>query len=274
MTIAGYNSYFLYLALISIIGLTGRSSSALQRAPSSSVNPNKSLGAEVTSVLVWNTYKAKEDKFEHDARDLIHHHDLVLFQEVVFNNFFRQLMSDQERLIIKESRSWGKNGVATSSEAQSIATHPIRTTVREFGVFTRKASLFTTYKIKTPEGSIKDLLVLNVHMINFRTNWGFRKNLEQYREKIENHKGPILAAGDFNTWSNSRHRMTIEFFREFGLEEIQFDWGDFHDSSEKSLFGVLDRAFVRGLNIHWSMVYDDIDSSDHEPFALGITASP
>jgi endonuclease/exonuclease/phosphatase (EEP) superfamily protein YafD len=183
-------------------------------------------------------------------------------------------MSDEERLTIEESRSWGENGVATSSKAQSIASHPIRTVVREFGIFTRKASLFTTYKIQTPQGATKNLLVLNVHMINFRTNWGFRKNLKQYRQKIRSHTGPILAAGDFNTWSSSRHQMAVDFFREFGLEEIQFDWGLFHDPSQKSLFGVLDRAFVRGLNIHWSVIYDDIKSSAHEPFALGITAKP
>lgn len=262
---------FHYLPLMALLGLFGCSSTPPERAPSSL---NKSLGPETTSILIWNTFKGKRDDFEKDARKLIASYDIILFQEVIMGDFYRELMRDDGRLSLEESLSWGQNGVANAASTPSVDTLPIRTKVREFGIFTPKASLFTTYKIKTPQGDEKELLVLNVHMINFRTSWGFEKNLEQYRQKLQEHEGPILAAGDFNTWSRTRRNMVVDFFREFGLEEVQFDWNGLQDPRKKAIFGVLDRAFTRGLDIDWAFVYEDIDSSDHDPFALGVSAHP
>lgn len=277
MTPVKKNLYLYGLSFVALLSALSCSWTPHNRAPSSAERQNtlnKSLGPKTTRILIWNTYKGKRDQFSVDASELIAAHDVILFQEVVFNNFFKDLMHDQGRLDVEKSMSWGDNGVANAAITTSVETLPIQTKVREFGIFTRKASLFTTYKIKTPQGEEKELLVLNVHMINFRTSWGFEKNLEQYRQKLQEHEGPILAAGDFNTWSQTRHDMVVEFFREFGLQEVEFDWDGFRNPRQKSLFGILDRAFTRGLDIHWALVYEDIQSSDHSPFALGLTARP
>lgn len=264
--------YFLSLALL-MACTSAPVWSSLKRKPNSMVGP-ETLGPETTSILIWNTFKGQRPDFENDAKEIIDAHDIILFQEVVFNDFYQELLEDSARLTIERSISWGKHGVATSSITPSHQTLPIRTKVREFGIFTRKASLFTTYKIQTPTGESRNLLVLNVHMINFRTSWGFQKNLELYRDKLQKHQGPILAAGDFNTWSDSRRKIVLEFFREFGLREVQFDWDNYRSPPPKSIFGVLDRAFVRGLDVHWARVYEDIRSSDHQPFALGVSTTP
>lgn len=277
MTVLSKKTYFFFAVFFILLGPLGCSWAPVQRGPSSTQHHtsfNKSLGPEVTTILIWNTYKGKRSQFENDARQLVAAHDIILFQEVVFNHLYRTLMKDQGRLSLEESVSWGANGVASAASSTSLDTLPVKTKVREFGIFTPKASLFTTYKIQTSQGDEKELLVLNVHMINFRTSWGFEKNLEQYRQKLRAHDGPVLAAGDFNTWSQVRHDLVLEFFREFGLKEVPFDRNGLEDPREKNLFGVLDRAFTRGLDIHWSLVHEDIKSSDHRPFALGITAQP
>ena len=54
-------------------------------------------------------------------------------------------------------------------------------------------------------GTDQQLLVVNVHAINFVMLHTFEAFIKQLISAMKNHHGPILLAGDFNTWINIFH---------------------------------------------------------------------
>lgn len=226
---------------------------------------------DTIDVLVWNAYKGSKRDFREDAFRLMKKTHLNIFQECVQEKKFDEVISLFNRLEVEEATSWGLNGVCTSSQVKSLETQAIKTEVRELFFFTSKATLITTYPMISRAGDIKELLVINVHMINFRAITAFREHLEQLRPRLETHEGPVIVAGDFNTWVDARKRVVTEFFKEFEIEEVQFAKDKNNLDPRASFFGVLDRAFIRGLEVKKTQVYQEVMSSDHKPFSMQLT---
>lgn len=239
-----------------------------ERSPSSRVLEQL---PETIDVLIWNTYKGSKKGFREDALRLMKNTHLNIFQECVQKKEFDEVISLFHRLEVEEANSWGSNGVCTSSQVTTLETEAIRTEVRELYFFTSKSSLVTTYPMMSRAREVKELLVINVHMINFRAIKAFQKQLEQLRPRLENHEGPIIVAGDFNTWAKERQKVVTDFLKEFSIEEVQFTNNQNDPDPRASFFGVLDRAFVRGLEITGTEVYQEVKSSDHKPFSLQLT---
>lgn len=232
--------------------------------------PKREIASETTvlkrpfSVLVWNVYKgSRGSEFTRDAQLLMPDKDLLLLQEVLDNQDFHDLYQSLPALHYEHSQSWGEHGVATLSSAAPLEAAPIRSNVREAYFTTPKASLFTYYALPSAR-----LLVLNVHMINFHEIGAVRSKLEQFREALEEHQGPVLAAGDFNTWSHARVSLVRQFFEEFGLREVHYAPSEAEDPRRKRIVGVLDRVYIRGLKVLSKTVHQQIESSDHYPFEL------
>ena len=83
---------------------------------------------------------------------------------------------------------------------------------------TPKVSLITEFPL--PNG--KSLLTVNVHLLNFE-RWGDMKisdQLEDLRSLLTNHHGPIIVAGDFNTWNEKRLRLVEGLARDLKLTEV------------------------------------------------------
>lgn len=218
------------------------------------------------SVLIWNIYKgSKGQKFYREAKTIFPQYELILLQETVFGgdleDFIQAEFDHQEERAV----SWGRNGVATLATAAAIQTHPMKTQSREFFVFTPKASLATVYQMED-----RELLVINIHMINFRETGAMQAQLEQYSALLEEHQGPIIVAGDFNTWSSGRIQAVDQFLTSYGLEEIDFVDSSGSDPRAKFAVGVLDRLYIRGLKIVNKKVFQDSQSSDHYPFAVDL----
>ena len=73
---------------------------------------------------------------------------------------------------------------------------------REPWIRTPKAVGITEFALTDSQ---QTLAVVNIHGINFTLGVGdFARQLADIRSVIEAHEGPVIVAGDFNTWNRRR----------------------------------------------------------------------
>jgi endonuclease/exonuclease/phosphatase (EEP) superfamily protein YafD len=144
-----------------------------------------------------------------------------------------------------------------------------------------KVSLITEYQLPGDES----LLTVNVHLLNFE-RWGtmkFQSQLDELAEIMADHRGPIILAGDFNTWNKKRLDLVQKLAEKLNLKEvIDFPAGrttaDMAFSEFNWVFGIdknlpLDRVFYRGFKAHSPRILP-YESSDHNPLLVELTQSP
>src|SRR5690606_8856652 len=166
--------------------------------------------------------------------------------------------------------SGSDKGVATGSVAKAKITRALRSPVSELGVTTPKVVLLQTFKI---ENRTKELMVVNVHAINFVTNEMFRAHIEQIIKAIRAHQGPVVAAGDFNTWNEGRLKSLDQMMDAIGLTRVSLGVGRSEFPDLGRWFGVqtggaFDQVYARGINVRFKTVHADIATSDHRPIEL------
>jgi endonuclease/exonuclease/phosphatase (EEP) superfamily protein YafD len=161
----------------------------------------------------------------------------------------------------------------TIAEADSVLALPTRW--REFFVTAPQLSLATTYRLAN--GAC--VLSINVHCLVFE-RWGtmrFRSQLAGLKQAMKVHNGPIIFAGDFNTWNQERLALLTSMTEELGLEEVKgfpngrttagttckfVNWLTGCDSRLP-----LDRVFYRGFRLESAAVLN-YTSSDHVPLKV------
>lgn len=225
--------------------------------------PNGSFQSGEFRVLVWNIWKGKRGAhWQADLKKLASGRELVLLQEAMTSEHVQgPLQKDLQghEWHMAASFAWFFShftGVMTGSLASPKARNFLRSEQREFFFLTPKITLATTYEL--PKG--KNLLVLNTHVVNFTTTSAFRRFLAELMGLIESHDGPLLLAGDFNTWSEPRRLSLLETLRQAHLLPV-----DFHEDPRHLK---LDYVFLRDLSLRSARVRTDIKSSDHYPLEI------
>ncbi|MBL7671030.1 MAG: endonuclease/exonuclease/phosphatase family protein [Bdellovibrionaceae bacterium] len=229
------------------------------------VNTKRVLGDEKISVLVWNVYKGKRGKtFFQDFIKLTETSDFILLQEAMIDETMPELWKTHRDLhhwkmaaSFEYLHDRSRTGVITGSLVQSDKYRLIRSVEREFFFWTPKVSLCSYYHI---EGSAEKLLVINTHVVNFVTTAGFRVFIMELVKVIQEHQGPILFGGDFNTWNPWRWEALLEVLAEFNLEHLVFQ-------RDPRLLK-LDHVFLRGFAVHSAEIKQEIQSSDHYPLEI------
>jgi endonuclease/exonuclease/phosphatase (EEP) superfamily protein YafD len=121
-----------------------------------------------------------------------------------------------------------------------------------------KTSLISYYPV---EGMNENLLVANIHGINFTFGVGaYKEQIENLYDVMKYHNGPIVLAGDFNTWSDKRMLIVDDLAQRLSLESL-----DYASHNRTVVFGnALDHVFYRGLEpVEHDTWY--VTSSDHNP---------
>jgi endonuclease/exonuclease/phosphatase (EEP) superfamily protein YafD len=104
--------------------------------------------------------------------------------------------------------------------------------------------------------------VVNLHAINFTLSaeGAYREQLDGVRVELASHDGPIVLAGDFNTWSNDRLAAVEALARELGLVAVTFR----PDARARFAEHPVDHIYVRGLEVVDAHAVA-VTSSDHNP---------
>lgn len=224
----------------------------------------KELDSSSISLLNWNILKGDRRSWQRDFEKISNDMDLVLIQEAYLKErVLDALRVDQMGWIFSPSFFYAANnvptGVLTASYAQPLYCRAFRAT--EPIIRTPKSSLVTKYKLS---GDDAVLLVVNVHAINFCLGTvSFRSQANQLKREMQDHRGPIILAGDFNTWSANRVSSLEEVIRDLSLKPVKFRV----DHRKKVFRKPVDHIFYRGLELTHSKVIR-VKSSDHNPMIV------
>ncbi len=225
------------------------------------------LNPKDISLLNWNIAKGKHKGWQQDFTELCRDVDIALLQEA-------KLEYDMPGLFGAEccwsfapgfTRPDHSTGVMTLSAAQTV--NRILHSHREPWTRIPKAALISEYRLQDNDLT---LMVANVHAINFTAGVrSFRRQLYALLDELLHHHGPIVFAGDFNTWRRKRLSIVDDIIQVLGLEVVHFPF-----DYRKQAFGMaLDHVFVRGLKGEDAHVAD-VSSSDHNPMIVKLSIVP
>jgi len=219
----------------------------------------KSLNPENISLLNWNIYKGRLIDWDKDLHDFISETDIVTIQEAHLNYNLKSVLHNNDyqwTLNIAFRINNMPAGVLTASRVPALDTHGLRH--REPLIRTHKTSLVSYYPIK---GFDNTLLVANIHSINFTFGtYAYKKQIEHLFDIVKKHDGPVLIAGDFNSWSHARKKAMARLVDSAKLNSL-----DYTSHNRTHVFGhAIDHIFFRGLKAltHHSW---HVESSDHNP---------
>jgi len=230
------------------------------------VNQKNKLNPDKIKLFVWNMYKGDNPTWEKDYRYLWRDHDIFALQEMLLDKKMKRVFNTHKDTLyhsatsfLYTSRNNLETGVATAATVPSTRTFWQRSKAREPIIKTPKMVLFTRYPI---EGTKKQLLVANIHAINFV---GAEKLADQIREaanEIKMHDGPAVFAGDFNTWSSNKVLVMFGILNKIGMRQVKFN--PKHDKRMKVNGYFLDYIWYRDLEVLNSTVWGYIEGSDHK----------
>ena len=240
--------------------------------------------ASTFTLVTWNVQKGRQSALTSELQELVAdlEPDLLFLQEARAD----LLESGPMGACFAESWKypWPNGtvyGVMTASRKEPAGVRRIQTRGREFGVTAPKVSLATTYCL--PNGRM--LLTVNVHLLNFelRSLHMLEDQVDDIKRVIREHDGPVVLAGDFNTWNDRREALTMTMAEELGLSEVSCfpegrKTGDQNHDGLNAFFNIndgiaLDRVFFRGLVPGYAKILD-YDASDHLPLAVSFEVAP
>lgn len=226
------------------------------------------LDPKTIKLLLWNIHKEEGgDNWIRDYQKLTENHDLIAIQEIFLNPLMIKMLDNSNSFTYVMGVSFfykniGDTGVATASRVQPLESKTYHSPDVENFYGTPKASLLSFYPLK---GKLERLLVLNTHALNYDLGTKYKKHLEDLVPLIKAHKGPVIWAGDFNTWSDRRLEIFEKVMKDLGLQATTFL------DDQRSTFmwdHVVDHVYSRGLKVIKSQVFSKITSSDHKPISV------
>ena len=234
---------------------------SLEKPPEMTFRDGKTLAVGGFSLVNWNMYKARRAGWEQDFLRLARDADVVLLQEA--------LLTEQVLEVLRRSQlNWSlatafryrgaEAGVLTagSTTLQGVCMQRFREPV----VNTPKTSLLTRF----PFSNGDQLVVVNLHAINFTTDTNrFRESWQELETILQPYKGPLIVAGDFNTWSSDRQAIAVNATRRLGLEPVHFT----ADKRTRVFDRAIDHVYFRGLQVLEAVV-DEVKTSDHNPMRV------
>ncbi|MBT3980543.1 MAG: endonuclease/exonuclease/phosphatase family protein [Bacteriovoracaceae bacterium] len=213
------------------------------------------------SILVWNVYKEQKENWQTEYRKLKGNYDIHIFQEAMCcqtkpERGYQQVFAKS----FIYTNTGVATGVSTSSRVGAVFSQYLRSIGREPIVATPKMALITKYSL--PYG--EKLLVANIHSLNFVSNKEWAMQLTGLLSKLSQHKGPLLIAGDFNTWNEERVATMLKSTNKLRLNSVSFNNSD---TRLRILGYPLDHIFYRGLTVKNANVIKS-NGSDHQPMSV------
>ena len=226
------------------------------------------LDSDKITLLNWNIYKGEKKNWAKDFRQLSNGQDLVIIQEA-------RLSPEVKETLKKQSIHWTLNtgfvvndeatGVLTGSRVKAASSCGLRTT--EPFLRLPKTVLVNKYDLS---GTNKKLLVANIHSINFTLGTEvYSEQIKALTAAITQHQGPVIVAGDFNSWSEDRKQIIEDMVTELSLKAVTYQ-----SKNRVTIFGnEIDHVFYRGMESVASEA-QQVTSSDHNPIKVTFRVLP
>lgn len=220
---------------------------------SNSVIPRQEKTIEV---LTWNVLKFKRENSFSDLVSLAGKSDIAFVQEAVHS---QNLQTDAAQSVSMDwtffksfCRDYGATGVQTGSRFLQLQAEAVLAPGLEPVVNTPKVTGFSTVEIE----GVKVLLI-NVHGLNANKGLDFEKHMDQIYEIAKQFAGPIIWAGDFNTWNPVRTAYLNAKAKALNMTMLK------PEVDNRKL--KLDHIIVRGFKAKSVTVLENYISSDHFP---------
>ncbi len=217
------------------------------------------LGAQF-EILSWNMKKAERNQWSADLAAFAAESDLVFLQEASLQAGIPNILDDVQEAFAPGYRTATLDTGVMTLSAASPSLH-CRFSATEPWLRTPKATSVTEHPL---DGQDERLLAINLHAVNFAFGLqDFAGQFDAIGVVLKEHTGPVVVAGDLNTWSESRQALVDAFMAEHGLVPIAFE-----PDLRSTAFGrALDHIYVRGLAAESATVIP-VDSSDHNPLRV------
>lgn len=219
----------------------------------------QALDPNAIRLLTWNVHKQDDPGWDRDLARFAGAQDIVLLQEAVLDPALRAVVEGAGmRWVMASSFIYSDIdiGVVTGSRKTPLASCTQRVT--EPLIRIPKSGVITWFRLADRDAT---LAVVNVHAINFALLLGgYRAQLLALADALKDHRGPIIYAGDLNTWTAARDDVMREVAARLDLTEITFR----QDRRTRFMGKQLDHIFVRGLALVDSEAIP-VKSSDHNP---------
>ena len=220
------------------------------------------------NVVSWNIHRNTTAGWEADLARFAKASDIVILQEATLTAALRDQFAQSNR-VWTHADAWAFDGINSGVLTAAAAPPRVACVQRaaEPLITLPKSALIAWYRIA---GRPEPLAVANVHSVNFTLDLTvYQRQIENVIDVLETHKGPIIFAGDFNTWSPVRVKVLEDAAARIGLSEAKPRRG------ERSRFmGMLaDYIFVRGLEVEDVWV-ETVTTSDHSPIRAKLRLPP
>jgi endonuclease/exonuclease/phosphatase (EEP) superfamily protein YafD len=216
-------------------------------------------------LLCWNVHKSKRTK---SYREIIERWRMEWKLELILLQEARMRSTAKAFLLPDFSYCTAPNirfprveyGLLTASSTPSIEAAAYGSTCNEAILGPVKGALLTKYRL----GMEKNLVVVNLHTINFRSSKIYRRELTKLSEHLCRYSGAMIVAGDFNSWSDTRHRILEKFQKDLNLDRVPYE-----NSKIKSFRGYpLDGILYRELKLIRREAFILPEYSDHHPLLV------
>lgn len=214
------------------------------------------------NVLVWNIFKQKRLDCINVLEKYGQASQLVLLQEAQITPELVNYATKNHKVadhVPAFSFNDSVAGVMTLASTYPTCAWPFKE--REPLIRVPKSALITVYPIAD---TLQTLMVANIHAVNF--SFGIKIYQQQIRillQQIYEHQGPVILAGDFNTWSKQRLNLLYYLTHSIALKSVNFA----SDMRTTFLGRPLDFVFYRGLEIVTARSIDTL-ASDHNPLMV------
>ncbi len=218
--------------------------------------------AQTLKIISWNVHKFEDSQIYGDLEELTSKIDMIFIQEAMNTRTAEKHLVDKplKRWDFFESFKWNgtATGVLTGHSFTPLLNARIESPGTEPFLDTPKVSGCTLVQIGKHQ-----VLLINTHALNFNFGEDFHDQVKQIGKYISLFKGPVIWAGDFNTWADSRFVDLKNITRKLGLQHV--------NPKEDPRFLSLDHFFIRGFDVKKIQVLNQYETSDHFPLYLEIS---
>lgn len=220
------------------------------------------LDPQAIRIASWNLHKEYDPGWQTDLTDLIARSDVVLLQEAGLAPELRAAIEREGfRWMLASSFAYldAEYGVLTATRAAPAAACTLRAYEPLLGI--PKSALITYFRLI---GRDAVLAVANLHAINFAPgSLGYHAQLEALGDALAAHSGPLVVAGDFNTWNEARDGEAHALAARLSLKRVAFSI-----DARRRFFGrIFDWIYARGMEVHDATAWE-VTSSDHNPLLV------